>query len=50
MLLIAAEILNKISNPIEIMSYGTNRRNISVLVEHKYKSKNLNELNELSLI
>lgn len=45
---IAAKILNTISNPIEIISYGTNRRSISVLVEQENKNKNLNELNILT--
>lgn len=43
---IASQLLNSISNPIEVISYGTNRRNISILVDDKYKTKNLNELNE----
>lgn len=46
---IAQEILTNISNPIEIMSYGTNRRNISILVAQEYKIKNLKELNKLSI-
>lgn len=46
---IAQDVLASISNPIEIMSYGTNRRNISILVAQQYKIKNLNELNHLSI-
>lgn len=45
---IAAEILNTISNPIEMISYGSNRTSISILVDQENKNKNLNELNELT--
>ncbi len=45
---VVTKMLNNISNSIEIISYGTNRRSISILVEQKDKVKNLNELNELT--